>query len=1113
MQRLPKVKLRPQTSDAPFIADTGPPVALPLLRTGKSPPRIRQKNDSSRTACPGRVPLHFFLARVAERYRAIQMRILHLSDLHLQTASLRDQRIVLKALFYDIREDIKANGPIDLVFFTGDLIAKGAYTPDNMAAVITEFIDPLFAAANISGEQFFIVPGNHDVDLKSQSGILSAAQKLLTTNDEISKYLEEACQTLSPKTGLEGFTRLTTDVVKTQAVLENTHYRAYKVKIGLITVGIGALNSAWRATGSASDGDYGALIVGGKQLDEVISALDGCDLKLALMHHPVAWMSVKDSRYIHRQLLLHFDALFHGHNHEADAQTISGTSNNYFVSNAGCLYQSREYFNGYCVVSCDASAKEWEIRAREYIEVRQVFDKSLRFGPDGKIVFIRAARTALSTAPVLPSDEFIEALQESVNGHLLSALVSDVAPSTLRSIFVDPPISKVSTRQVTAEKINGKSTIFLPLKEVILSKRNVLFVGTKDMGKTTLMLHLCSLSLDFGQNDFPPFSVFVDLEIAGDTRAAILESIVAFGKGSYRRSEFLALLASGAVAVCFDNVRAIRTRQLKTVTEFCAEFGSCRFFFSTMEEVEYSLSPDKLPRLSSEMDVLYLHPFGRKETRQLTQKWYTETLSEATPKVDEVLSLLARLNIPRSPFLISALLWIREKQIQFSPVNQAEILDALIDGVMEKLSEKKDRSGLDSNIKRHFLASLAEHLHETKSRRITSHELDSFTVKYFGMKGLASTSGPFLEELKKKGILLEIGSDVTFMFDSIRAFFLSSRFQESQPLLEAALDPSNFLSFGEELDYFTGRHRDKREVLERVAVLVDKFRDAAGLNRDLALFDSIAVKESPLSGVGGAQDFDAAIAGRKPSDESREELLESIDEQTRSRSQNEIEEIRLRRLDGTIGKYLEALRIGSSILRNSELVDDLDLKKRVYSQFSQCWCEIMIAVLVSVESADENSQGLEVLRGFLPTENTRLAAYLLKMLAPNVIIALAVESMGTAKLRLVIENKLSEPITTVEGVISTFLSVDLDFPNRFQALSNLLDKHKKNRFVAELVFFKLMQLFFFARLDARDEATVRELLGDSVTSMLSIGTQVERNKIKSRLLAGLEKTKLLKHWG
>lgn len=1035
------------------------------------------------------------------------MKILHLSDLHIDTIHLRDQRVVLKALFSDLQAEIEANGEFDFIFFTGDLIAKGDYSPENIKAAKEEFIEPLLETTKLEPARLFMIPGNHDINLRRQSKNLASARKALSV-DTVADYLDEAVQPGSPNTGLEQFNELMAGLSHTPAVLQNTHYSSYKVNVG-ITVGIAAINSAWCATGAASDGDYGQLLVGTKQIDELTQSLQDVDVRIALMHHPANWMMVKDSRYIHRQLLLHFDGLFHGHNHEPDAQCISGSSNNYFVSNAGCLYQSRDYFNGYCIVSFSAAEHRWDVRAREYIEARQVFDKALRFAPDGRATFIRTAKEGVQTAPIIPSEEYIEALQAAFNSHLLSALVSDVAPPTLRSIFVDPPISKVSPRQLSAEQSNGSSSVFLPLKDVLATKRNTLFVGAKDIGKTTLLHHICSLSLDLGQNDLPPFAAYVDLDTAGETRAAILESITTFGRGAYRRSEFLALLATGSLLICFDSVRSTRAKQSNAVTEFCREFSKCRFFFTANEEIEYSLSAELLPKLTTELDVLFLHPFGRKETRQLTQKWYGESLNEASPKVDEVLSLLSRLNIPRSPFLISALLWIRERQIRFTPVNQAEILDTLIDGVMEKLSESKERSGLDSNIKRHFLAALSEYLHKIGSRRITSHALDAFTVNYFEAKGLISSAGPFLAELKKKSILLEVGNDVTFMFDSIRAFFLSSRIHESRTLLNEALSFDQFLTLGEELDYFTGRHRDKDEVLRRAVEVVEQFRLSAGLNSDLNVFETITIKGGPLS-ISSDDKLNLALSDHQPSAESREVLLESIDEQTRFRGPLEVEEIRLSRLRGSIGKYLEALRIGSAILRNSELIDDIGLKKSAYAQFSRCWCEIMIAVLLSVESSDEDNQGLEVLRGFLPTDNANLASYLLKVLVPNVIMSLAAESLGTAKLQLIIEEKIEKSESTVETLINTFLSVDLDFPKRFLALQDLLTNTKKNRFVAELVFFKLIQLFFFSRLSNRDVEKVRDLLGNSMVQMMSIESGEDRSRVKSRLLAGLEKARLLR---
>lgn len=637
------------------------------------------------------------------------MKILHLSDLHIDTSHLRDQKIVLKALFADISAEVTTNGAFDLVFFTGDLIAKGGYSLENIQAAKDEFLDPLIIAASIPAERLFIVPGNHDVNIKQQSKNLALSRLALDTNEAQTQYLDEATLVATPATGLEEFNKLIGTLKRASPVLTNNHYRAFKISVGAISIGIGELNTAWCATGADSDGDYGKLLVSGKQIDEMVHALDGVDLKVALMHHPINWMRIKDSRNLHRQLLLHFDGLFHGHNHEPDSQSISGTSNNYFVSNAGCLYQSREYFNGYCIINFDSNVQRWDVDAREYIEQRQVFDKALRFGPDGHSTFFRSRSNIAPKIPILPSDEYIEALHSSFNGHLLSTLVSTVAPPALRSIFVDPPIGRVSPRQLSAEKLNGGNAVFLPLKDVLSMRKSILFVGTKDIGKTTLLHHICSFSLDFGQTDFPSFAAYVDLESAGETRAALLEAITSFGRGAYRRSEFLGLLGSGSIAICFDNIKSIRAKQLKAVIDLCAEFSSCRFFFSVNEEVEYSLSVNQIPKLTLELEVFYLHPFGRKETRLLTQKWYDETSSEASAKVDEVLALLSRLNIPRSPFLISALLWIREKQVQFAPVNQAEILDALIDGVMEKLSESKDRSGLDANIKRHFLAALAEH--------------------------------------------------------------------------------------------------------------------------------------------------------------------------------------------------------------------------------------------------------------------------------------------------------------------------------------------------------------------------------------------------------------------
>ena len=166
---------------------------------------------------------------------------------------------------------------------------------------------------------------------------------------------------------------------------------------------------------------------------------------------------------------------------------------------------------------------------------------------------------------------------------------------------------------------------------------------------------------------------------------------------------------------------------------------------------------------------------------------------------------------------------------------------------MEKLSETKDRSRIDSTIKRHYLAALAEHLYRTGKKRIQTLELERFTIEYFESKGLPAATGPFLVELKAKGILLELGEEVTFMFEAIRAFFLSTRLHESSDLLNMALSKDRFLELGEELDYYTGRHRDQSKVLRASIDLVREFYVDANLNIELNDFEKIRVHVDPIT--------------------------------------------------------------------------------------------------------------------------------------------------------------------------------------------------------------------------------------------------------------------------
>jgi hypothetical protein len=184
--------------------------------------------------------------------------------------------------------------------------------------------------------------------------------------------------------------------------------------------------------------------------------------------------------------------------------------------------------------------------------------------------------------------------------------------------------------------------------------------------------------------------------------------------------------------------------------------------------------------------------------------------------------------------------------------------------------------------------------------------------------------------------------------------------------------------------------------------------------------------------------------------------LDSVDE---SASRNGLVAERPRHIESELGRYLAALRIGSSILRNCEFVDEVALKELGYDEFTEGWCQILMSVMASIQdSADGDELGdaspdpmLRLLVGMLPSENPAMAKYLRNLIIPNVIFSLATESIGTSKLRLIMERHAKAKGATIQRLLDVFLAIDLRLPHWIEKCDALLRSCRKNQYVSELI--------------------------------------------------------------
>ncbi len=122
------------------------------------------------------------------------LNILHISDAHIQLSQKEEiSEIIIKLVDDVLRVQKENNIKINLVCFTGDLIQRGdkAITDEKQMSIAEEIlINPILKGLGLKGNNFIIVPGNHEVDVTK---IIKATEKGLLVNslEEINENISD----------------------------------------------------------------------------------------------------------------------------------------------------------------------------------------------------------------------------------------------------------------------------------------------------------------------------------------------------------------------------------------------------------------------------------------------------------------------------------------------------------------------------------------------------------------------------------------------------------------------------------------------------------------------------------------------------------------------------------------------------------------------------------------------------------------------------------------------------------------------------------------------------------------------------------------------------------
>lgn len=237
-----------------------------------------------------------------------KVRVLHLSDLHLTNnqkdiplAQIRAfKRELIKAI-----KDIKRIDGIDIVSVTGDIINKGRV---NEYGFVKDFFREVSKEVQIPLEKFVFAPGNHDAqrDKSVRSLDIYDMEDYMSFRNHFAGRFSNFC---------EFYKDLTND----NTSISSKGYGIKDFEIEEKTIRFVVFNSSLCTN---DEHDFMNLVISKYQFEdiekEIIKTEKKPILTIALMHHPIQWLSIDEQDELLRYFEDEFNIniLLHGHTHE-----------------------------------------------------------------------------------------------------------------------------------------------------------------------------------------------------------------------------------------------------------------------------------------------------------------------------------------------------------------------------------------------------------------------------------------------------------------------------------------------------------------------------------------------------------------------------------------------------------------------------------------------------------------------------------------------------------------------------------------------------------------------------------------------------------------------------
>jgi len=1018
--------------------------------------------------------------------------IIHLSDFHLisDTLDLKQDHII-NALLNDLKNFVDDNS---LLIFSGDLIDKSGVNFENFELRFNFFqeflLDRLIDMFPILKGRILFVPGNHDFDRskKDEFTDIPFRNNLISNPNIVNKYIISQRENLDSIKGLvdyKKFEREYHNFFLSESNFEITAFESsFKFTVSSTVIGCTAINSSWLCY---DDDNTGKLFVGEQQLVESLKFIGDCDIKIAVMHHPLSFLHKDDASKIKSILYSDYNLVLIGHTHKLETTLQDDLNGNLFFSIGKSISamtsDHKDYASGYSILRYDNS-NTIKVNYRKYIDQHRKFVNNTDVGNDeGERTFempkdaeLKALEKTRSIIDTIESDR-IPQLNED-----LILNISQSNKSTLSEIFVEPIIGNLPESNLDEQE----DLEYFETKDVVSNTNNILICGSKEVGKTVFLDKIfIELTKNYHKSRRIPIIIkFTDIGTK-NFKQLIRDFIL---KKSSELEEILSITHFDLLIDDLDFTDDYKY-QLKELKLFLRNYPKTRLIATLLN------SDDKVPfnELSSfseiviNFDTYYLHLFKSKQIKGLVSNWISNSDLDINQNIEKLIKGFRELGLPKTPLAVTIFLWIINKQ-QNKPINNAVLVEMFVENLLEKGQIKNIYlDTFDFEDKQRILAFIAKFMLDSNNKnlsyRVKRHKLIEEIEEYLKFK-IDISPLTVLDYFLERGILVNCnGNSIRFKTAFFFNYFLARYMSYDQSFKLKVISKRNYLSFINELDFYTGLNRDDVEVFDFVnkELLATYNYINKKVKNDAAIIDTILDSSDTISSR-----IDLQNLKKKPTEKELEEMYDSQISTTPSKKEiqakKDIDIINAEENntsdDDTIEaiEYSKTLKLASLVFKNST---DIDSERRQYSYSNIVISSISFMMMYRDSILLFYKHNKEDITKVIP--QTMDFSFFMKVL-PIIHQTTMYNWLGSLKSAPIIREKIkldldSLNISELEKFLSVYIYADIRGKNHPEFITKFL-KQTNRKFILDSSFIKNMSYYYLRSKTEESDQRHLKLLGD-----------------------------------